>query len=962
MKRRNKIFKTHFSFRKATGSPEEVVSKLKELGYKYAPIADIETTFGFSEWRAACEKHSLKPIYGVQLAVTESLTAKKPAIDYFTFYAKDNLKDLNDVIEMAYKQGRSLPRLGFRPLLKYSDLHTDAFSRLIVVAGRKAQLHLLQEGYLGYIGVSPATSRGFVSMALQQGLKFFASQEQFFVEESDNQFYEVHCGINAELKTYPQYIMEHGRWFEETSIEIDTSSLNIDLQKAWEVMEDEFEECTADILPGDLLRPISEKSLQELCFEGAKEKGVDLDDPVYKERLEMELKVIQDKKFDDYFFIVADLVHWAKDHMMVGPGRGSSAGSLVCYLLDITDVDPIKYGLLFFRFLDPSRPDWPDIDQDFSDRDAVVEYLVNKYGNDRVAKIGTINNFKVDNTVNEVCKSLLLPRFEFEPLVKEVDKLNLTANDKRWKTVLAEMIEENEIGKRLVSKYPEFEVAKRMSATPANGGTHASGVIVSNVPITQSFAINPETQTAMAVASDMEGVGFIKLDALGLINLSVISATMRMAGITRDDLRKIDLEDEKVFKVMNEGRYKNIFQYEGEGVSKLARTVTVDSFNDYIAISSFARPGPLQSGSAERWTQKKNGLIPVSYMHPLFEPYFRDTLGEMAYQEQIMLVAHDIAGLDWGIVSKMRKAIAKSMGAEALREFGDPFKQGLVKAGVSEDVADKFWNDILGCGAYLFNKSHAAAYGLISYWTCYLKAYYPLEFACAALTASGSTDKQLAVLREMRDEGVDYVPYDLEHSTNEWRVVTKNDKKILVGPLSNVDGVGPKTVNQILACRARNEPLPESIQKKLSKAKSTFSTLTPVSDWREENNARSHVIQDFTDCANAKPNGEWQENVYICGVCDKIEEHDENEERRVQDRIARGQPGLKTGQTKFVELRVRDDTDTVYAKIGMYDYEKWGKQILEEGREKKTMVVIKGTVCPEAPVLLVKGFRIIGEL
>lgn len=955
---------THFSFRKAVGSPDEVCKRLKELGYTYAALSDFDNTFALIEWQKSCEKYDLKPVYGVKIAITESINAKKPSIDYFTFYAKNNLKDLNNVIKKAYEGGRSLPRLGFVPMLRYSDLASVAFNGLIIVAGRKANLEILPQQDNIFVGISAGCSRGFTNYSLgmfaNSDNKLFAMADSWYVNEDDQQWYEVQCGMNADVRTYDQHIISHEQWLQNITKIVPEEVA----QTALDNMNKAFSECNVIIENGDLIRLSPEKSLREMCVDGAKIKGVDLTDPVYQERLDMELKVIADKGFDDYFFLVADLLQWANQQMLVGPGRGSSAGSLVCYLLDITDVDPIKYNLLFFRFLDPSRPDWPDIDSDFSDRDAAVEYLANKYGAEKVAKIGTTANYIVDNTINEVCKALLLPRFEFQPLIDEIKSWGYSANDKRWSTAIHDALEKTVVGQRLIKKYPEFVVATKITDTPSHAGSHASGVIVSQDAITNTFAINPQSQTAMAVAGAMEGKGFIKLDVLGLINLTVIDNTMKMAGITREDLRNIDLEDENVFKVMNEHRYKNIFQYEGAGVSKLAKQVVVDSFNDFVAISSFARPGPLSSGSAERWADKKNGVFPVSYIHPLFEPYFKDTLGEMAYQEQIMLVAHDIAGLGWDIVSKMRKAIAKSMGAEALKEFGEPFKQGLMKAGVPEDVTDKFWNDILGCGSYLFNKSHAAAYGLISYWTCYLKAYYPLEFACAALTEAKSTDKQIEVLKEMRDEGIDYIPFDIMLSTDEWRVTEKDGKKVLLGPLKNIVGVGPKTLIQIMQNRSLHSDFndwPESLQKKLKNAKSAFSTLTPITDYRIENNVRKFVIDDFTDIGTIACNGEWQEGIYTFGVCEVIAERDENDPKRQQDRIARNQEAEMSGQTKFVELRVRDDTGIFYHKIGRYDYEQWGKEILEKGREGKTLVVCKSTLCPQAPVLLVKGFKIVGE-
>lgn len=945
-------FKTHYSFRKATGSPDEVCARLKELCYQFAPISDIDSTFGFMKWQNACDKYDLKPIFGVQIGVTESINAKKPAVSMFTFYAVKNVKSVNDIVTLAYKQGRSLPRLGFTPLIRYDQLAT--FEDVIIVSDYKAQLDKFEPAENIFACLSPACSKGFIRRAIDKGFRLFPMQEQRFVMEGDSQFYELAAGtFNADLKTYPQWILDN--------IELDSFfDIGDDIARgAWD-NENLFRYCTARIGNGELLHPEVDKTLLQMCEEGAVKKGIDLSDPVYKERLATELKVIADKELDDYFFIVADVVQWAKSQMVVGPGRGSAAGSLVCYLLDITDIDPVKYGLLFFRFLSVGRNDAADIDTDYADRDVVIDYLCKKYGKDRVARIGTIGSFQAANTTNDVTKQLRLPRYEFDELLNSID--SMTANDARRDKALETALHETPAGKKILGKYPEFEIAGRMGGTPSNASTHASGVLVSQHPLNNYFAINPIQQSVFCEQSDSDQVGLLKLDILGLENLNIIDRTLQMAGKSRDWLYRIDREDKKAFDVINDNKFMGLFQYEGAAVKKLTQQTKVTEFNDLIVLSSLARPGPLMAGSAERWVKKKNGEIPVSYPHELLKPYLEETLGEMAYQETVMNVAHYVAGLDWGIVSKLRKAIAKSMGAEAMKEYGEPFINGMLSKGIPQDVAEKFWQDILGCGAYLFNKSHAAAYGLISYWTCYLKAHFPLEFAAASLTSAKTVEKQIDILREMQQEGIDYVPFDIETSTDRWRVVTKGDNKILVGPLSNVIGVGPKKMNEILACRARGEPLPDSLTKLLQKAKSTFSSLTPIADWIVDNGIDKKIVGTFTKIEDVKPTDEWQEGVYICGVCEVIAERDENDDKRVKDRMARGQKGKMEGETKFVEIRVKDDTETIYAKIGRYDFDKWGKEILEKGREKKTMVMIRGTVPPEIPMILIKNFRIVGEI
>lgn len=938
-------FKTHYSFRRATGSPEEVVLRLKELGYNYAPISDIDSTFGWKQWSDNCVKNDIKPIFGVSIHVTESINAKKPPLDLFTFYAAKDLKSVNEIVALAYKQGRSLPRVGFTPIIRYDQL--AKFDDVIIVSGYKARLEAFKPKENIFVGLSPACTKGYVRRASELGFSFFPMQEQRFVNKEDAQFYEIAAGFNADLKTYPQWITSP----EKFSADISASD--------WTNRNFVFAQCTATINKGDLLRPTENVTLRQLCSDGAKRLNLDIESGIYAERLKEELDIIEGKNFSDYFVITADMIQWAKKRMLVGPGRGSSAGSLVCYLLDITNVDPIEHKLLFFRFLDPSRPDMPDIDTDYSDRDAVIEYLVNKYGKDRVARIGTVGSFQATNTTNEVTKQLRMPRFEFNQLLDSIEKMS--ANDARKDKSLETALNETAAGKRILSKYPAFKVAGNLTGTPSHSSTHASGVLVANEAISHHYAINPLSQSVMCQADDAESIGLVKIDVLGLNSLNIFQKTLELASKPLKFLDTIPLDDQKTFDVLNDHKFSGLFQYEGAAVRTLSQKIKVDCFNDFVAISALARPGALNSGSAESWCRRKMGQEQVESYHPIIEPFFKDTLGVLTYQEQVMLLARECAGMSWQQVSKLRKAIGKSMGAEAMKEYGEPFISGLVKAGVPEDISNKVWSYILNSGSYLFNLSHSVCYGLLSYQSAYLKAHFPLEFATAQLCCASTKEKQMTILRELVAEGVTYTPFDPELSDMDWRIVTKGENKHLIGPLSSVKGLGPKSVSQIMACRSRNEPLPDSLKKKMDNAVTEFDSLTPIADWLETNNARRHVTGEFTKMVDVVPDGTWQD-LYIAGVCTIIAERDENDQKRVEDRVARGQAGIMQGNSKYVEIRLSDDTGIFYVKIGAKDYEQLGTKILTEGREKKTMIVGMATLCPEAPVLLLKKMRIVGEI
>lgn len=938
------MFKTSYSFRFAFGLPSAVVPIVKNLGYKVAPIADFGSTFGWFKWNKACQENEIKPVFGVTINVTDNLHAKKPVTDAWTFLAIDDIRHVNELVRLSTGQYR------YTPLLTY-DQAMNA-EGVIKIVGHRARLELLEKRDDLFIGLTPALSKGY--MRGLEGHKFVHWQNNIYPTAQDELDAEVVIGRNFSMHTYPQHILTVTEW-EELMTErgfapemIEESKVNFD-----KIMD----QCNATIKKGDLIRIKTEKTLEEMCRDGAKEIGIDLSDPVYEQRLQTELKVIREKNFEDYFFFVSDFMKEISKMQLVGPARGSSAGSLVCYLLGITQIDPVKYGLLFFRFLDIGRTDWPDIDLDFSNKDQAIQLLFEKYGEEHVSKLGATANWQTQNTVNELSKTLGINKFEIQAVVDSLPKY--AANDARQETALARSFEVMDNGKRLIEKYPEFKVAARMIGLPSHAGIHASGVLVTSDPLSEYVAVDtrPDKMVAMIDLHEAESIGLIKLDVLGVKTLEILENAMTIAGLHRDHLKTIDLNDQKVFDTMNQHKYLGVFQFDGKALSQLAATTEITEFEDFSVLSALSRPGA--SDGAESWIRRKHGTETPEYYHPLIEPFLKDTFGVLVYQEQTMLIAHDLAGMDWGLVSKLRKAIGKSMGEEAMRPFAEPFISGLVKAGVDEPIAQKLWTDILRSGSYQFNASHSISYGLVSYWTAWMKTYYPVEFAAATLSLEGDAEKQLEILRELGKEGITYKPIDPDHSTDKWRVVNGN----LVGPLTLIEGIGPKMVQQVLSARARNEPLPDRAQKLLANPKTKIDSLYPIKEAIDKLDFAAHNIKSIPQTVEQiTPDGYWQDGVVMIGVINSCQIKSENDEKRIQDRIARGQEGYINGQANYVDVRLLDDTGEIFAKIGRKEYEELWPKLDGQFEEGKTLLLVSGTVTPEIKMILVKRLKVLENI
>jgi DNA polymerase-3 subunit alpha len=530
--------------------------------------------------------------------------------------------------------------------------------------------------------------------------------------------------------------------------------------------------------------------------------GRKLERAEYQKRLEYELEILIQKGFAGYFLVVSDFINWAKDKgIPVGPGRGSAAGSLVAFAMRITDLDPIRYGLIFERFLNVERESMPDIDVDFcmDRRGEVLEYVSDKYGRGQVAQIITFGSMQARAVIRDVGRVMGIPYNEVDQVAKLVPgELGITlekALDKEPR--LTERMEADEQVRRLV------DTARALEGLPRHASTHAAGVVIGDVPLNQVVPLYRGPKEETVTQYDMkcvEKAGLIKFDFLGLRTLTVIDLAVQMVRAGRRaefDISAIDLEDDKTYQLLSRGDTTGVFQLESSGMKELLTKMKPECFEDIIALVALYRPGPLESGMVDDFVARKHGQKEVHYPLPQLEPVLKETYGVIVYQEQVQEIARVLAGYSLGEGDILRRAMGKKV-KEVMDAQGERFMQGAQENGIPKGKAAEIFDLMAKFAGYGFNKSHSAAYGLIAYQTAYLKAHYPLEFMAALLTSEMSnTDKVMLHIAECRERGLSVLPPDINQSLRNFTVA---GEAIRFG-LAAVKNVGSGAVESILAAR-----------------------------------------------------------------------------------------------------------------------------------------------------------------
>jgi DNA polymerase-3 subunit alpha len=594
-----------------------------------------------------------------------------------------------------------------------------------------------------------------------------------------------------------------------TQVVADMCNVELDLKSVFLPKFKTPEDMPPDVFLARRAREGLDKRFTELPYQVDKDK--------YRERLEREIGVIQQMGFAGYFCIVQDFINWAKDHgIPVGPGRGSGAGSAVAWSLRITDIDPLRYHLLFERFLNPERVSMPDFDVDFCQerRGEVITYVSEKYGKDNVGQIITFGQLKAKSVIRDVCRVKGLAFAEADKIAKLVpDELGITLKDAVEKEPrLRALMDENPVVRDIV------EVSMRLEGLNRQAGMHAAGVVIGDKPLWEYVPLyrgqNGELITQFA-KDEVEKSGLVKFDFLGLKTLTVIANALKMINRGRPapiESHTIPVDDKSVYDLISRGDTAGVFQMESSGFTEMVKKLKPNCFEDVIAAGALYRPGPLDSGMVDRFIERKHGREKIEYPHPSLEGILKETYGVIVYQEQVMQISQILAGYSLGRADLLRRAMGKKK-ADVMAKEKAGFVEGAVKLGVDGKVADDIFSTMEKFAEYGFNKSHSAAYGLVTVQTAWLKAHHRSEFMAALLSSErDNTDKVVAHIAEARESGIEVLPPDLNESELDFSVPfgakpmlhgkSRVPQKPIRFGLGAIKGVGENAVEAILAARS----------------------------------------------------------------------------------------------------------------------------------------------------------------
>lgn len=546
--------------------------------------------------------------------------------------------------------------------------------------------------------------------------------------------------------------------------------------------------------------------MEELTKKGLKqrlsEKVGDINPELYEDRLGTELNIINKMGYAGYFLIVWDIVNHAKSSgIPVGPGRGSAAGSLVAFSLRITDIDPLAYGLIFERFLNPERVTLPDIDIDFcmERRNEVIAHVAERFGSDHVSQIITFGTMAAKAAIRDVGRALEIPYIEVDKVAKLVpNTLNITIDEAIGaEPKLRELIEQDQKISELIS------IAKELEGLTRHASTHAAGIVISDEPIMEHLPLYRGTKGEIVTQYSMEAIekiGLIKFDFLGLKTLTVIDKAVKLINKGKQDslmITDIPLDDKETYRLLSSGDTAGVFQLESSGMRDILTKMGPERFEEIIAILALYRPGPIGSGMIDDFIKRKRGDVRIEYETPELKDILEETYGVMVYQEQVMKVANLLAGFSLGDADILRRAMGKKKPEEMARQKED-FIKGAIKRGIDEKKAEKIFDQMAYFAGYGFNKSHSAAYALISYQTAYLKAHYPVEFMTAMLSSEmGNSDKVVGYIRACRDRGIAILPPDVNESYNDFTAISHG---IRFG-LAAIKNVGSIAIESIITAR-----------------------------------------------------------------------------------------------------------------------------------------------------------------
>jgi len=834
---------THYSLLDGATRIPDLVRKTKESGMNAVAMTDHGNLYGAIEFYNSCRGHGINPIIGYEAYVapkhrTDRTSSRMKEASYHLTLLAMNRQGFQNLITMASKA--YLEGFYYRPridkelleghnegLICLSGCAASELSQLILssrmheaeelvawyhrVFGDRFYLEIQNAG----LDIQKLCADGTIDLARRMGIPLVATNDAHYLNREDADAHDVLLCVNTRSvrSDEKRMRMTGEQFFVRTPAEMyDAFPDHADAVARTQEIADRVDinlDLTVRHFP--VFTPPGGKTdaqyLRELCLEALPRRyGDDVTD-AHRQRLEYELGTIESMGFASYFLIVWDFVRFAEENQIPCQARGSACGALVAYLLGLSNVCPLKYDLLFERFLDPSRAEPPDIDIDFcrDRRQLVIDYTKQKYGEENVAQIGTFGTLKAKAAIRDVSRVLSVPLARVDEICKMVpDTLNIKLKD-----ALKESAELKEAYDQDPQIREVIDVAIRLEGLARSAGTHAAGVVVADKPLALYVPLQTITGKEDVITQwdgpTVDQAGLLKMDFLGLRNLTILDKAVQNVrkhrGIEIDPVQ-LPLDDRATFELLQRGETKGIFQLESGGMRDLLTKMRPDSFNDIIATSALYRPGPLEGGMVMTYVNVKHGKEPVPRVHPIVDEILAETYGVMVYQEQVMRILNRVGGIELSSAYRCIKAISKKK-EKIIAGFREDYIRGALKNGLDEKTAVELFGLIEKFAGYGFNKSHSTAYGALAYQTAYLKAHFPCEFMAALLSCGmENSDRISEHVDDSRRMGIEVLPPDINQSDVEFSVV--GDK--LTFGLGAIKGLGEAAVNAIVAERRLNGP------------------------------------------------------------------------------------------------------------------------------------------------------------
>lgn len=832
---------SHYSLLDGLPKIDEILDRAKELKMDSVAITDHGNLYGAIEFYKKAKKKGVKPIIGCEVyQAINRMDQQRPNIDNKKYHLillaknEEGYKNLVELVTKAHLEGFYYkPRIDEELLEKHSSgliclsaclqgkipklIASNKIDEAKKTALKYKKIFGPDNFYLEIqhhpnIKKQEKVNKILIKLSKELDIPLVATCDTHYLKPEDAEAQDILMLINTGAdRDDPERITMKIDDFSMKSQE-EMIKLFKDVPEAIENTHKIASRCNFDFVLGETKLPyfkVPEKEtpnsyLEKLCRKGIEKRYGKSNKKEVEERLEHELSVIKSMGFSSYFLIVQDFVNWAKkNRIVVGPGRGSAAGSIVAYLLDITNVDPLKHDLLFERFLNKDRISMPDIDLDFTDRrrDEVINYISEKYGRDKVAQIITFGTMSARAVIRDVGRALGLP-YNFCDKIAKIIPFGFTL-DKTLNEIqdFRQIYETDEQAKDLI------DFAKKLEGCARHASTHACGIVISKEPLQETVPLQHPTQNDTAIVTQyemhsIEDLGLLKMDLLGLKNLTIIEDTL--ARIYKVQNKSIDIEtipddDRKAFEILRKGETIGVFQLESEGMKRYLKQLKPSEFEDIIAMVALYRPGPM--ALIPEYIQRKHGFKDVEYLHPKLESILSSTYGLPVYQEQIMQIARQLAGFSLSEADILRKAVGKKI-KKLLVAQKEKLIDGMKNNDISERVAIEIWNWIKPAARYSFNKSHATAYATISYQTAFLKARYPVEFMSALLTSEKNDIERISdLISECRKMNIEVLSPNINESFRNFSVIPEQDK-IRFGLLA-IKNVGSNVVELIIKERKR---------------------------------------------------------------------------------------------------------------------------------------------------------------